>query len=157
MARPRNQNADPEPLQDSLVPAIADRGSVRQYPAHAVLVTEDDPSDALFITLSSRGKAYGADVDGREVIYNAQGAGNCLGEMTLDGGPRSASVMTLQPSICAVVPGAEVRDFLATHPNFALRVGALREIVSRIFKPRVEAGYVEMRTGPNAMLKKLPC
>ena len=26
MARPRNQNADPEPLQHSLLPGIADRG-----------------------------------------------------------------------------------------------------------------------------------
>jgi len=222
MASPRNRNADPEPLQDSLLQAIADRGGVRQYPAHAVLVTEDDRSDALFIILRGRVKAYGAAVDGREVIYNTQGVGDYFGEMTLDGGPRSASVMTLEATTCAVVPGAEVRDFLATHPDFALhlvkklirlarastdqvkslalddvygriarllrtlaqeeageaggaggagvrvmpdkltqqdiaeRVGASREMVSRIFKPLVEGGYVEMRAGRIALLKKLP-
>jgi CRP/FNR family transcriptional regulator, cyclic AMP receptor protein len=109
-------------LQDDLLAAIAARGGVRSYPAHAVLVTEDDRSDALYIILRGRVKAYGAAEDGREVVYATQGAGEYFGEMTLDGGPRSASVMTLEPTTCAVVPGAEVRDFLATHPDFALHL-----------------------------------
>ena len=46
----------------------------------------------------------------------------CFGEMALDGGPRSASVMTLEPTTCAVVPGAEVRDFIAAHPDFAMHL-----------------------------------
>ena len=92
---------------------------MRSYAAHAVLVTEDDRSDALFIILSGRVKAYGSGDDGREVVYATQGAGEYFGEMTLDGGTRSASVMTLEPTTCAVVPGAEVRDFLARHPDFA--------------------------------------
>ena len=200
-------------LQDELLAAIAARGGVRSYPAHAVLVTEDDRSDALYIILRGRVKAYGAAEDGREVVYATQGAGEYFGEMTLDGGPRSASVMTLEPTTCAVVPGAEVRDFLATHPDFALhlirklirlarhatgnvkslalddvygriarllrtlardeggvltvpdrltqqdiaeRVGASREMVSRVFKPLVAGGYLEQRGGRIVLLKKLP-
>ncbi len=213
MASPRLPSNGPEPLQDSLLQAIADRGGVRHFPAHAVLVTEEDQSDSLFIILRGRVKAYGAGVDGREVVYGTQGVGEYFGEMTLDGGVRSASVMTLEPTTCAVVPGAEVRDFLARHPDFALhlvkklirltrastdqvkslalddvygriarllrtlardedgvpvlpdkltqqdiaeRVGASREMVSRIFKPLTEGGYVEMRAGRIALLKKLP-
>lgn len=213
MPSARNPTVGPPPLQDRVLQAIADRGGVRQYPAHAVLVTEEDQSDSLFIILRGRVKAYGAGSDGREVVYSTQGAGEYFGEMTLDGGPRSASVMTLEPTTCAVVPGAEVRDFLAHHPDFALhlvhklialvrssteqvkslalddvygriarllrklardedgvlvvpdkltqqdiaeRVGSSREMVSRIFKPLVEGGYVEMRQGRIALLKKLP-
>lgn len=123
MSNPRHAPAGaPEPLQDSLLQAIASRGGVRHYPAQAVLVTEDDLSDSLFIILRGRVKAYGAGPDGREVVYSTQGVGEYFGEMTLDGGPRSASVMTLEPTTCAVVPGAEVRDFLATHPDFALHL-----------------------------------
>ncbi len=213
MVSPRNPPNGLEPLQDSLLQAIADRGGVRHYPANAVLVTEEDQSDSLFIILRGRVKVYGAGPDGREVIYRTQAAGEYFGEMTLDGGPRSASVMTLEATTCAVVPGPEVRDFLACHPDFALhlvkklirlarastdqvkslalddvygriakllrslardeegvlvlpdkltqqdiaeRVGSSREMVSRIFKPLTEGGYVELRGGRIALLKKLP-
>lgn len=201
-------------LEDGLLRAIAARGGVRRYPAHAVLVTEDDRSDALFVIVAGRVKVYGSRADGREVVYATHGAGEYFGEMSLDGGPRSASVVTLEPTTCAVVPGAEVRDFLATHPDFALhlvrkligrvrasteqvkslalddvygriarllrtlareqedgllvlpdkltqqdiaeRVGASREMVSRVFKPLTEGGYVGLRDGRIALLKKLP-
>jgi CRP/FNR family cyclic AMP-dependent transcriptional regulator len=201
-------------LDDAVLRQIALRGGVRHYPNNAVLVTEDDRSDALFIILTGRVKAYGSDADGREIVYATQGAGEYFGEMTLDGGPRSASVMTLEPTTCAVVPGAEVRDFLAGHPDFALhllkklirlarasteqvkslaledvygritrllrqlgqeqedgsllvpdkltqqdiaeRVGSSREMVSRVFKPLLEGGWIEMRGGRIAVLKKLP-
>jgi CRP/FNR family cyclic AMP-dependent transcriptional regulator len=202
-----------EVLDDQLLRQIAQRGGVRSYPANTVLVTEDDRSDALYLILSGRVKAYGAAENGREIVYTTQGMGEYFGEMTLDGGPRSASVMTLEPTTCAVVPGAEVRDFLASHPDFAMhlvkklihlarastgqvkslalddvygriarllrklardedgvlvvpdkmtqqdiaeRVGSSREMVSRVFKPLVEGGYVEMRAGRIALLKKLP-
>jgi CRP/FNR family cyclic AMP-dependent transcriptional regulator len=203
----------PDVLDDAVLRAIAQRGGVRSYAVNTVLVTEDDHSDALYVLLSGRVKVYGASADGREIVYATQGAGEYFGEMTLDGGPRSASVMTLDPTTCAVVPGAEVREFLASHPDFALhlvkklirlarastehvkslaledvygrivrllrqlgrdeggvmvvpdkltqqdiaeRVGSSREMVSRVFKPLLEGGYVEMRAGRIAVLKKLP-
>jgi CRP/FNR family cyclic AMP-dependent transcriptional regulator len=200
-------------LDDAMLRAIADRGGVRTYQAHAILVSEDDRSDALFIILRGRVKVYGSGIDGREVMYATQGAGEYFGEMTLDGGPRSASVMTLEETTCAVVPGADVRNFIAAHPDFALhlvhklirlarastdnvkslalddvyrriarllrslardeggvpmlperlthqdiadRVGSSREMVSRVFKPLLEGGYIELRGGRIALLRKLP-
>lgn len=111
-----------EALDDALLREIAERGGVRHFPANAVLVTEDDRSDALFIVLAGRVKVYGAGEDGREVVYGTMSKGEYFGEMTLDGGPRSASVTTLEPTSCAVVPGVDVRDFLAHHPDFALHL-----------------------------------
>ncbi len=115
---PPTHHAD-TPLQDALLQAIAERGGVRSYPPQAVLVSEDDRSDALYVILSGRVKVYGSDEEGREVVYSTLAAGDYFGEMTLDGGPRSASVLTLVATRCAVVPGAEVRVFLAHHPDFA--------------------------------------
>jgi CRP/FNR family cyclic AMP-dependent transcriptional regulator len=204
----------PEVLDDALLRHIAQRGGVRSFGTHTVLVTEEDRSDALYIILSGRVKAFGSSLEGREVVYSVLGVGEYFGEMTLDGGPRSASVMTLEPTTCAIVPGADVRDFLASHPDFALhlvkkliklarastqhvkslaledvygriarllrtlakddgdgvkrvpekltqqdiaeRVGSSREMVSRVFKPLLEGGYVEVRAGRIALLKKLP-
>lgn len=133
-------------LDDQLLRAIAQRGGVRSYPAHAVLVSEDDRSDALYILLSGRVKAYGADEDGREIVYGTQGAGEYFGELTLDGGPRSASVMTLEPTTCAVVPGAEVRELLAGQPDFALHlvmklIGLLRASTAQVKSLALEDVY----------------
>lgn len=133
-------------LDDGLLRAIAQRGGVRSWPANVVLVSEDDRSDALYILLSGRVKAYGADADGREVVYGTLGAGEYFGELTLDGGPRSASVMTLAPTTCAVVPGAEVRELLASQPDFALHlvmklIGLLRASTAQVKSLALEDVY----------------
>lgn len=123
----------PEPqtvLNDQLLQAMAERGGVKNFPANAVLVTEDDDSDSIFIILKGRVKVYGAGENGREVVYTTHGAGEYFGEMTLDGGPRSASVMTLEPTTCVVVPGSNVRDFLGTHPDFALHL--VRKLIALV-------------------------
>jgi CRP/FNR family cyclic AMP-dependent transcriptional regulator len=42
--------------------------------------------------------------------------------MSLDGGTRSASVITLEPSVCSVVTRNSVRDHLAVEPDFAMEL-----------------------------------
>jgi CRP/FNR family cyclic AMP-dependent transcriptional regulator len=42
--------------------------------------------------------------------------------MALDGGARSASIMTLEPSRFIVVPRRKVREFLRTQPEFSARL-----------------------------------
>ena len=43
-----------------------------------------------------------------------------------------------------------------TQQEIAERIGSSREMVSRVFKPLLTGGYVEMRDGRIAVLKKLP-
>lgn len=117
-------------LNDQLLQAMAERGGVKTFPANAVLVNEEDDSDSIFILLKGKVKVYGAGANGREVVYTTLGPGEYFGEMTLDGGPRSASVMTLEPTTCVVVTGANVRDFLGTHPDFALHL--VRKLIALV-------------------------
>ncbi len=117
-------------LDHQLLQAMAARGGVKHFPANAVLVTEDDDSDSIFIVLKGSVKIYGAGSNGREVVYTTLGPGEYFGELTLDGGPRSASVMTLEPSTCVVVTGANARDFLAQHPDFALHL--IRKLIGQL-------------------------
>ncbi len=121
---------DNHPLNDQLLQAMADRGGVKTFPANAVLVNEDDDSDSIFILLKGKVKVYGAGANGREVVYTTLGGGEYFGEMTLDGGPRSASVMTMEPTTCVVVSGANVRDFLGSHPDFALHL--VRKLIALV-------------------------
>ena len=128
-----NSSRDAEdllPLNDQLLQAMADRGGVKTFPANAVLVNEEDDSDSIFILLKGKVKVYGAGANGREVVYTTLGPGEYFGEMTLDGGPRSASVMTMEPVTCVVVTGANVRDFLGTHPDFALHL--VRKLIALV-------------------------
>ncbi|HJV62536.1 MAG TPA: Crp/Fnr family transcriptional regulator [Albitalea sp.] len=117
----------PLPLADDRLPpalleAIAARGGKRSFPAHTVIVHEGDDTDSLYIVLSGRVKAYASGDSGREVVLGELGPGEYLGELALDGEPRSASVKTLAPTTCCIVPAVELRRFLAEHPDFALHL-----------------------------------
>ncbi|MED5621128.1 Crp/Fnr family transcriptional regulator [Ideonella sp. BN130291] len=116
-----------EPFRDDRLPqplleAIAARGGVRSFPANAILINEGDTTESLYIVLSGRVKAYSAGDSGREVVLNELGPGEYLGELSLDGEKRSVSVKTMEPTTCCVVQGADLREVLAQHPDFALHL-----------------------------------
>lgn len=114
------------PTDDAIPPAllteIAGHGGARSFPAHAILINEGDDTDSLYILLSGRVKVYASSDDGRDVVLAEMGPGEYFGELALDGDRRSVSVMALEPCNCRVVQGAQMREFLATHPDFALHL-----------------------------------
>jgi len=199
----------PPPLLDK-VAAVA---TVRTFPKRSIIVTEGDETDSLYVVLSGKARVFVADDKGREVQLNQLGAGEYFGEVTLDGGPRSASVMALEDCRCAVVKHAElttlfekqpelslhilrklarrVRDLTEnvrslalmdvygrvarlllelaeqkdgklviseplTHKDIAARVGASREMISRIFSDLSDGGYVRKEEGHFVIARKPP-
>jgi CRP/FNR family cyclic AMP-dependent transcriptional regulator len=210
----RSPVATPEVLDEGLLRDIARRGGVRTYPVNAVLINEGDGADSLFILLAGRVKVYSTNADGKEVVITTHSAGEYVGELALDGGVRSASVMTLEPTTCSVVSGASLREFIAAYPDFAAhlirklirrvrqatesvkslaledvyarvirlladlsdpgeggkrrlrerltqqdiadRVGASREMVSRILKDLTTGGYIALGEGRIVVLRKPP-
>jgi CRP/FNR family cyclic AMP-dependent transcriptional regulator len=110
------------PLHDETLRNIAATGVVRAFPRSTVLISEGDVGDALYVILAGRVKVYSSNEAGREFVIDFHGAGEYVGEMTLDGEPRSASVMTVEPTTCAVVNRAQFRDFLLAHPDFAMHL-----------------------------------
>jgi len=115
-------------LRDDVLRELAARGQVRRFQRNAVIIQEGDTGDALYIILSGKVKVYASDDDGREVIIEIFGLGEYVGEMVLDGGLRSASVMTLEPSLFSVLSRNELREHIAQHPDFAIYV------ISRLIK-----------------------
>ena len=118
--------ATPRPTADQLPTPLLDAiqrcGDTRTYKARATLVNEGDTTDSLYIVLSGRVKVYVSSDDGREVVLVELGPGEYFGELSLSGGTRSASVQALEPCACCVVQGAQLRLFLAEHPDFALHL-----------------------------------
>jgi CRP/FNR family cyclic AMP-dependent transcriptional regulator len=107
------------PLHDDVLRTIAASGVVRSFPKQTVLIHEGDVGDSLYILLSGRVKVYASNAAGREVVLNFHGPGEYVGEMSLDGAPRSASVVTMEPTTCAIVNRAQLRDFIAANPEVA--------------------------------------
>ena len=109
-------------LPDATLAAIASTGVSRSYPKGKVLIREGDVGDALFIILAGRVKVYASNDEGREVVIDFHGPGEYVGEMSLDGEARSASVVAVEPTTCAVVDRERFRDFVLAHPDFALNL-----------------------------------
>ncbi|WP_395703833.1 Crp/Fnr family transcriptional regulator [Aquabacterium sp.] len=120
-------------LSKALLAEIATHGGTRNFPAHAILINEGDATDSLYIVLSGRVKVYASSEDGRDVVLGEHGPGEYFGELSFDGGRRSVSVMALEPCSCRVVQGAQLREFLAAHPDFALHLALkLSRMVRRL-------------------------
>ena len=86
--------------------ALAQCTVTRSYPKQAIIVSEGDDTDSLYLILAGRVKVYLSDEAGKELILAIKGPGQYFGEMVLDSQPRSASVMTLEPSQFAILSRA---------------------------------------------------
>src|SRR4051812_38238166 len=93
---------DAAPMSDSLR-ALARRGEVVRRRKGTTLIVEGEPGDTLYIVLTGKLRAFSAADNEREVSYGYYGPGACVGEMGLDGGPRSASVEATEASTCVRV------------------------------------------------------
>jgi CRP/FNR family cyclic AMP-dependent transcriptional regulator len=107
-------------LSDADLTAVGSHGIARSYPKNTIIVSEGDKTDSLFIILEGRVKAFVSDGEGHDMVLSTQGPGEYFGEMVLDEGPRSASIMTLEPSRFLVVQKNDFRDFVVKNPAFAL-------------------------------------
>jgi CRP/FNR family transcriptional regulator, cyclic AMP receptor protein len=126
------------PLQPETLRAIAATGVVRSFPRNTVLINEGDLGDALYVILSGRVKVFSSNEAGREFVIDFHKAGEYVGEMTLDGEPRSASVMTVESTTCAVVNRTQFRDFILAHPDFAMHL--IERLIHRV---RVTTGNLK--------------
>jgi len=112
----------PDVLTGAELRALSGQGAVKSCGKNTVIVSEGDETDSLYVIISGRVKVFVADESGKEIVLGTQRSGDYFGEMVLDGGARSASVMTLEPSRFLVVPRSKVREFLRSQPDFEVRL-----------------------------------
>lgn len=201
------------PLPPEALRALAASAVTRRFPRNAVLINEGEQGDSLFIVLSGRLKVYASNEAGKEIVIDFHGPGECVGEMSLDGAPRSASVVTTEATTCAIVGREYFREFVREHPDFAMyligkliqrarratenvkslalsdvygrllrlldhladdvdgakvvsekltqkeiadRIGASRDMISRLMKDLVAGGYLALEDRGIVILKRLP-
>jgi len=123
------------PSTDELLDVVdlkdfAQRAVTRTFPKNTIVVTEGDRTDSLYIIVSGKVKIYVSDEKGKEIALSEAGPGEYFGEMVLDEGPRSASVMTLEPTQFLVVPKEDFEEFVRSSPDFALHL--ILKLIKRV-------------------------
>jgi CRP/FNR family transcriptional regulator, cyclic AMP receptor protein len=116
---------------------IATHATPREFRARTVLMSEGDDTDSLYIILEGRVRAYVSDSGGREAVLSIMGPGEYFGEIAFDEGPRSASVITLEPCRMLVVAREDFADFVRRSPAFATHfihrlIGRIRTLTDNV-------------------------
>ena len=108
--------------------SLAARAEPRRYRKGTLLIQEGDQGDMLYIVLTGRVRVFSIGTNDREITFGIYGPGDYVGEMSLDGGPRSANVMTIEATTCAVVTRQSLLDHIAQYPEFAF------ELLSKVIR-----------------------
>jgi CRP/FNR family transcriptional regulator, cyclic AMP receptor protein len=121
---------------------LASRATTRSYPAGTTILRQGDTSMAVYVILSGRvAVQIGAQLV-REI-----GTDDFFGELgVLDDAPRSATIVALEPTHCALLAAWDIRR----NPRIALGLlpilaQRLREAHAR--EPRSEAEWLAAVTG----------
>ena len=80
--------------------------------------------------LSEESSPPTAATPAERVTFGVFSEGEYFGEMALDGEARSADVITLQSTTCAVITRARLLAFIALRPEFALQL--LAKVIRRL-------------------------
>ncbi len=119
--------------------ALAARGEPKLVAKGRLLVQEGDVGSTLYILLSGSLRAFSRSADSdRDVTYGVYLPGEYIGEMSLDGGARSADVETLAPSWVVMVTRTTLQQHIAERPEFAF------ELLSKVIR-RARAATLSLR------------
>ncbi|MBM3203342.1 Crp/Fnr family transcriptional regulator [Candidatus Woesearchaeota archaeon] len=120
-----------EGLDSGSIKTIETLVTVRSMSKRTVILTQGEESSSLYLVLEGRLKAYLSDAEGREVTLGHIEQGEAFGELSLlDGKPRSASVMALTNTRCAVLSRGNFLSILSANPGIALHL--LEIMASRV-------------------------
>jgi CRP/FNR family cyclic AMP-dependent transcriptional regulator len=134
---------DQAPMSASLR-ALARRGSLRKLKKGVQIITEGDTGDTIYIVLSGRLRAFSVGADDREITYGAYGAGEYVGELSLDGGLRLANVVTLEPTLCALVTPKTLLRHIEDEPAFAFEL--LSKVIRRARQTKVSLRQIALNS-----------
>ncbi len=110
---------------------LTQRVSIRRVRAGGVVVSQDEPGDALFVIMSGRVKVVIFGENGREVTLSLLRPGDAFGEISLfDGEPRSANCIALEPTTMMVLEREDLLAHITEFPQTALNL--LGEMANRL-------------------------
>jgi len=113
-------------LEERLLARLAHYSEMKTFPAGHVIVrqgAEESWELGLYIIARGRVRIVRVDADGEERELAQLGPGECFGEMSIiDGEPRSASALTMEPTECLFLGAIDFREALAREPKIAINL-----------------------------------
>lgn len=121
------------PLFEGISPinlsTLAKASRLRSAPKGSFIFFQADTGDAVFLVWRGVIAIRLENPDGRELVINEMGAGDCFGELAiLTGEPRSASAEAIVDSEILLIPSMAFKDALEQEPRLAAR---LLEVTAR--------------------------
>jgi CRP/FNR family transcriptional regulator, cyclic AMP receptor protein len=121
-----------EDARDALAAALRGDGHARTFSRGQALFVEGDRPERVFLIERGRVLITCAGVDGKETVLALHGPGDVIGELSvLDGGPRSATAVTLEPVEAVVAPASALlraaHDIETAHELIRILAERLRE------------------------------
>ncbi|MFI5307854.1 MAG: Crp/Fnr family transcriptional regulator [Polyangiales bacterium] len=103
--------------------SIAELAVRKRYGAREVVVQLSDPGGELFVIVRGHLKVVSGGADGRDTALGIMGPGEVFGEVSLlDGGPRSATVATVEDCELLVIRRDPFLRFLESSPKTAIEL-----------------------------------
>ena len=107
-------------LNDQELELVRSVAAERSHPKNAVVLTEGEMGDSLYVIQTGKVKVVIGDEEGREIILKILGPGDFFGEMSMiDKQPRSASVTTLEASTFLVLAHSGFEHVIEQAPRIA--------------------------------------
>src|SRR3954451_11032522 len=101
-------------------------GTTRRASRGQVVLAQGQVADRVIVLRAGHAKVVAAGPEGEDVVVTFRGPGALLGEQAVvDGAPRAAGVVAVEPVDMLVVPASAFRRYLDERPRIALALVAL--------------------------------
>jgi len=118
-------------LNEEQLNILAEHSREVQFRKNAILMTEGDAGESMYVIQSGLVKVFVSDEEGKELVLYEQGAGAVIGDIALlDDEPRSASVSTLDKTSALMIGKASFIQCLKDSPEMSL--GIIRSLTQRL-------------------------
>ncbi len=108
-------------LKDKEIEALQKVGIIKTVRKNTILFSEGDESKSFYVILDGKVHVGINDEEGKEIIFSILGKGEYFGEMALtDGEPRSAFVMTKEPTKLFMISKKNFNELLLANPDIML-------------------------------------
>ena len=113
---------------------IAEHATPESFRRGALIISDGDPADALYVVINGRVKVYLGSDDGKEVVLTILGPGESFGEIALlDEEPRSASVAAMEKTTVLVIRRDRFLELLRENSDLSwAMIRSLSHLVRRL-------------------------
>jgi CRP/FNR family cyclic AMP-dependent transcriptional regulator len=97
--------------------------TTRQATRGQVLLAQGQVPDRVLVLRTGHAKVVASGPEGDEVVLTFRGPGSLLGEQAVvDGSPRAAGVIAIEPLEMLIIPASAFRNYLDERPQVAMKL-----------------------------------